>query len=144
GTAPDGGSFGAIDRAGLTKAGIEPIVSADPRVVAGQGFTTGRIPFVSPERPHVPTAMLPGRNCDRAQLDPAKRDKDFIVDDAIHEIGTVFNVAGCGLVVIGSCSHRGIINTVRRAQAISGVDTVYAIVGGFHLVPPQTPAQAIE
>lgn len=144
GTSPDGSSFGAIDRGAITKAGVETIVSGDPRVVAGRGFTTGRIPLVSPERPRVPTAMLPGQNCARAALDPDRRDKDFLVDDAVHEIGTAFHLSGRGLVVIGSCSHRGIINTVRRASAISGVRKVHAIVGGFHLVPPQTPSQAIE
>ena len=87
--------------------------------------------------------MLPGQGCDRRLLDPAKQDAVFLVDDAVHELGTVFNVAGRGLVVIGSCSHRGIINTVRRAQAVSGVTRIHAIVGGFHLVPPQTREQAL-
>lgn len=88
--------------------------------------------------------MLPGQNCERGQLDPTKRDKNFVVDDAEHELGIAFNVRGRGLVVIGSCSHRGIINTVRRAQAVSGIDKVHAIVGGFRLVPPQTREQAME
>ena len=144
GTDPGGTSFGAIDRSMIRKAGFDLIVTGDPRVVAGQGFTTGEIPFVSPERPRVPTGMLPGQNCDRSLLDPAKRKAAFVVDDAQHELGTVFNVAGRGLVVIGSCSHRGIIITVRRAQTVSGIDKVHAIVGGFHLVPPQTRDQAME
>lgn len=144
GTDPDGSSFGAIDRPTISKAGIDLIVSGDPRVVAGQGFTTGRIPFVSPERPRVPTGMLPGQNCARSLLAPSKRDKSFVVDDAEHELGTAFNVTGRGLVVIGSCSHRGIVNTVRRAQAVSGIGKIHAIVGGFHLVPPQTRDQAME
>ncbi|TVV75942.1 MBL fold metallo-hydrolase [Sphingomonas solaris] len=144
GTDPDGPPFGAIDRPALLRAGVVPVISGEPRVVAGQGFTTGRIPFVSPERPRVPTAMLPGQGCDRALLDPAKREGSFLIDDAVHELGTAYNVAGRGLVVIGSCSHRGIINTVRQAQAVSGIDKVHAIVGGFHLVPPQTAAQARE
>lgn len=144
GTAPDGPPFGAINRAALRRAGVVPVVTGDARIVADQGFTTGRIPFVSPERPRVPTAMLPGQGCERALLDPAKRDAAFLVDDAVHELGTAFHLAGRGLVVIGSCSHRGIINTVRQAQAVSGVARVHAIVGGFHLVPPQTAAQANE
>jgi 7,8-dihydropterin-6-yl-methyl-4-(beta-D-ribofuranosyl)aminobenzene 5'-phosphate synthase len=144
GTDPDGSSFGALDRPMIRKAGIDLLVSGDPGIVADQGFTTGFIPFVSSERPRVPTGMLPGQNCARNLLDPPKRDKSFVVDDAQHELGTVFNVAGRGLVVIGSCSHRGIINTIRRAQAVSGIDKVHAIVGGFHLVPPQTRDQALE
>ncbi|MEA1084991.1 MBL fold metallo-hydrolase [Sphingomonas sp. CD22] len=144
GTDPDGPPFGAIDRPALLRAGVVPVISGDPRIVAGQGFTTGRIPFVSAERPRVPTGMLPGQGCDRALLDPAKRGTSFFIDDAVHELGTAYHVAGRGLVVIGSCSHRGIINTVRQAQTASGVDRVHAIVGGFHLVAPQTAAQAQE
>lgn len=144
GVDPDGSPFGAVDRAALEKAGIDLHVSADPAVVAGQGFTTGRIPLASPERPRVPTGMLPGQGCDRRLLEPAKRKLDFVVDDAAHELGMAFNVRNRGLVVIGSCSHRGIINTVKQAQAVSGVSKVHAIVGGFHLVPPQTRDQALQ
>lgn len=143
GTAPDSPGFGAIDRAGAERAGVRFVVGPEPQAVAATGFTTGFIPLASPERPKVPTAMLPGHGCAVAALDPAKRGA-FVVDDAAHELGTAFNLAGLGLVVIGSCSHRGIINTVRRAQAVSGEQRIHAIVGGFHLVPPQTTAQAEE
>ena len=40
-----------------------------------------------------------------------------------------------GLVVITSCGHGGIINTLKRAQEITGVEKIYALVGGFHLAP---------
>lgn len=144
GTKPGASSFGAIDRPALAKAGINLVISGEPELVAGQAFTTGEISYVTSERPRVPTAMLPGQLCSRALLPATKRDVDFVVDDAVHELGTAYHVAGRGLVVIGSCSHRGIINTVRRAQAVSGIDRVHAIVGGFHLVPPQTKQQALE
>ena len=39
------------------------------------------------------------------------------------------------MVVLTSCSHRGVVNVVQRAQAVSGVAKVHAIVGGFHLAP---------
>lgn len=142
GTTPDAPDFGALDRAPAEASGVRLVVSAEPRLVADHGFVTGRIPFTSAETPKTPTAMRPGEGCRRDALDPAKRDKAFVVDDAAHELGTAFHVKGRGLVVIGSCSHRGIINTVMQAQAVSGVSKVHAIMGGFHLVPPQTPAQA--
>lgn len=144
GTSPDGPGFGQIDRADIRAAGVDLRVTSEPRVMAEAAFTTGRIPLASQERPRVPTSMLPGQGCDRAELDLDRRDADVFVDDAVHELGTAFNLRGKGLVVIGSCSHRGIINTVRAAQAASGVERVHAIMGGFHLVPPQTPAQALE
>ena len=144
GVTPDGPSFGQLEKADLVAAGIDLRVAAAPREVAGIGFTTGRIPFVSPEKPRVPTSMLPGQGCRRADLDADRRDLDFFVDDAVHELGTAFLLKGKGLIVIGSCSHRGIINTVRAAQAVSGVDKIHAIMGGFHLVPPQTRQQALQ
>jgi 7,8-dihydropterin-6-yl-methyl-4-(beta-D-ribofuranosyl)aminobenzene 5'-phosphate synthase len=45
----------------------------------------------------------------------------------------VFNVKEKGLVVLSGCAHAGIINTVTYSRRISGVTTVYAILGGFHL-----------
>lgn len=144
GIEPDGPPFGALDRPAIRAAGLDLHVSAEPAIVVGHGFTTGRIPLTSPEHPRVPTGMLPGQGCSRQLLDADKQDAAFLVDDAVHELGTAFHLRDKGLVVIGSCSHRGIINTVRRAQAVSGIDRVHAIVGGFHLVPPQTREQALE
>jgi len=41
---------------------------------------------------------------------------------------------GRGLAVITGCAHSGIINTIRHAQRITGVDELYAVIGGFHLM----------
>ena len=144
GATADAPSFGAIDRAAAERAGVRFVVSADPQPLAGIGTTTGHIPLVSPERPRTPTSMRPGRGCERALLDPAKRGAALVADDAAHELGAAFLVRGHGLVVIGSCSHRGIVNTVRRAQAVTGETRLLAVMGGFHLVPPQTPVQALQ
>jgi 7,8-dihydropterin-6-yl-methyl-4-(beta-D-ribofuranosyl)aminobenzene 5'-phosphate synthase len=54
----------------------------------------------------------------------------LILDDR----ALIFNVKGKGLVVISGCAHAGIINTINYAQKITGVSTVYAVIGGFHLV----------
>jgi len=53
----------------------------------------------------------------------------LIADDQ----GLVINLRDKGLVVISGCAHAGIINTVRYAQEVSGIDKVHAVVGGFHL-----------
>ena len=44
-------------------------------------------------------------------------------------------VKGKGLVVMTSCGHRGVVNSVRAAQKASGVQKVHAVLGGFHLAP---------
>jgi 7,8-dihydropterin-6-yl-methyl-4-(beta-D-ribofuranosyl)aminobenzene 5'-phosphate synthase len=38
-------------------------------------------------------------------------------------------------VVISSCGHAGIINSTRQLQAITGIEKVHAVVGGWHLAP---------
>lgn len=38
-----------------------------------------------------------------------------------------------GLVIITGCSHSGICNVIERAQAVTGVKDIAAIVGGLHL-----------
>lgn len=134
--------FGALDRVAIRASGMIVEIEPEARLIAGHGFTTGHIPFVTNERPVVPTRMLPGRGCERAGLNPAKRKLEHVPDDAEHELGTAYHLRGRGLVVIGSCSHRGILNTIRQAQAVSGVERVHAVLGGFHLVRPQTAAQA--
>ena len=56
-------------------------------------------------------------------------------DQHWHEHATCFRLGDRGLVVITSCGHAGIINTLRRVQEVTGVDKIYALVGGFHLAP---------
>lgn len=134
--------MGALDRQALAKAGLDAQIHAEPMIVADQAFTTGRIPLESFERAAIPTQMRPGVGCDAAALSASKRDVAQLPDDGEHELATCYAVKGLGLVVIASCSHRGVLNSVRRAQAISGIQKVHAVVGGFHLVRPRTDDEA--
>lgn len=86
--------------------------------------------------------MRPGKRYDTAGLNSAKRDLAKLPDDGEHELATFYVVRDLGLVVIASCSHRGVINSVRRAQKVSGIEKVHAVVGGFHLVRPRTEEEA--
>ena len=56
----------------------------------------------------------------------------LILDDQ----ALIVHVAGHGLVVLTGCGHAGIVNIVRHARRLTGVDTVAAVVGGFHLGGP--------
>jgi 7,8-dihydropterin-6-yl-methyl-4-(beta-D-ribofuranosyl)aminobenzene 5'-phosphate synthase len=134
--------MGALDRGALIDAGFDVRIRSDPEIIADQAFTTGVIPLASFERAAIPTQMRPGVGCDRNLLDPAKQSQTQIADDGQHELATCYAVRGLGLVVIASCSHRGVINSVRRAQAISGIEKVHAVIGGFHLVRPRTEDEA--
>ncbi len=58
------------------------------------------------------------------------------------EIALYFHVKGKGLVVLTGCGHAGIINTIKRGQKITGIDKVYAVIGGFHF--ETSPASFID
>ncbi len=51
----------------------------------------------------------------------------------ISEHSLMINMRDKGLVVLSGCAHPGIVNIVKRAQKVSGVSKVYAVMGGFHI-----------
>jgi 7,8-dihydropterin-6-yl-methyl-4-(beta-D-ribofuranosyl)aminobenzene 5'-phosphate synthase len=131
--------FGALDRKALADAKVKVVFAEAPSVVADHAFTTGHIPVASFEKVLAPSRMTVGINngvgCYPDKLPEAKRTATVIPDDFEHELATCFNVRGRGLVVLTSCSHRGVVSTVKRAMEISSVKTVHAVMGGFHLAP---------
>ena len=54
-------------------------------------------------------------------------------DPIEEDSAIVANVKGKGLVILSGCAHSGIINTVKYAREVSGVDSVFVVMGGFHL-----------
>ena len=66
----------------------------------------------------------------------ARIDGAWITDPFRDDQGLAVNVAKKGLVVIGGCSHAGIVNTVMHARKVTGVKEVEAVLGGFHLTGP--------
>jgi 7,8-dihydropterin-6-yl-methyl-4-(beta-D-ribofuranosyl)aminobenzene 5'-phosphate synthase len=64
----------------------------------------------------------------------AWRDGAWTPDRAVHDDQAVITcVRDKGLVVLTGCGHAGIVNIVRYAKRLTGVDRVYAVLGGFHL-----------
>ncbi len=53
----------------------------------------------------------------------------LIMDDQC----AIIHVRDKGLIVITGCGHSGIINIIHNAQAITGIQKIYAVIGGFHL-----------
>ncbi len=136
--------MGMLDRAALARAGFDVRVAPQPLAIADHAFTSGVIPLETSERAAIPTQMRPGIGCDRQKLRADKRNLSELNDDGEHELATCYAIKGLGLVVIASCSHRGVLNSVRRAQAISGITKVHMVIGGFHMVRPRTNEEARE
>ncbi len=135
-----GGQFGALDRKAILDSGLTLMMAPEPAIIADHAFTTGRIGQTSFEKPLLPTTeivgIFDGFGCFPEEMPAQKNTGTYISDDFEHEIATVYNVKGRGLVVLTSCSHRGVVNTVRAAIEASRVDKVLAVIGGFHVVPP--------
>jgi 7,8-dihydropterin-6-yl-methyl-4-(beta-D-ribofuranosyl)aminobenzene 5'-phosphate synthase len=141
--------FGVLDRRELATLRVSTALADRPTIVSGHAFTTGPISRTSFEKvlPNtmVEYAIRDGLGCDASHFTPEELQGKIVPDEHPHEHATCFNVKDRGLVVITSCGHAGIINTVRQAQEVSGVNKLHALVGGFHLGPAPVPyiAQAV-
>lgn len=132
--------FGLLDRPAIEDQRVAIILAEEPTVIeGGHIFTTGAIKRRSFEEV-LPNTMVSyersaGLGCDASHFTAAELDGEVVPDEHHHEHATVINVKDRGLVVISSCGHAGIINTLRQAQEVSGVEKIHALVGGFHLAP---------
>jgi 7,8-dihydropterin-6-yl-methyl-4-(beta-D-ribofuranosyl)aminobenzene 5'-phosphate synthase len=136
---PVSGNFGVLDRRALERTDLTVTYAEGPSLVADHAFTTGQIDLNSFERVLSPTTMKigfgDGVGCYPRKLPQEEQTKSIIPDKFQHELATAFNVKGRGLVILTACSHRGVVNTIKQAQAASGVAKVHAVIGGFHLAP---------
>jgi 7,8-dihydropterin-6-yl-methyl-4-(beta-D-ribofuranosyl)aminobenzene 5'-phosphate synthase len=103
-------------------AGFPIVEGREPSLLLGGGLlVTGEI-----ERT---TKFEQGLAVHQAFRDGEWQPDPFIYDDQ----ALVVNLRGQGLVVITGCGHAGVINTVRYACKLTGIERVYAVIGGFHL-----------
>jgi 7,8-dihydropterin-6-yl-methyl-4-(beta-D-ribofuranosyl)aminobenzene 5'-phosphate synthase len=136
---PVPGNFGGLDRQALRRTNLTVTYAEGPSLVADHAFTTGQIGLQSFEKVLSPSTMKigieDGIGCYPDKLPQEEQTKSIIPDQFRHELATAYNVKGRGLVILTSCSHRGVVNTIKQAQAASGVAKVHAVIGGFHLAP---------
>jgi 7,8-dihydropterin-6-yl-methyl-4-(beta-D-ribofuranosyl)aminobenzene 5'-phosphate synthase len=131
--------YGMLDRRDLAKRDVKVMLCETPVVIGEAAFTTGKIKRNSIEKvlPNtlVEFKLKDGAGCNWSHYLPAEMEGKIVPDEHIHEHATCFNLKDKGLIVISSCGHVGIVNSVRQAMEVSGVEKVHAIVGGFHLGP---------
>ena len=101
--------------------GAKIVESAEPYKLCQGCWTTGYVPRTSFEKSGRPARLL------------YRNDSDFMPDDLEDDQAIVINVKDKGLIVLSGCAHSGIVNTVRYARQFTGINPVYAILGGFHL-----------
>jgi len=81
--------------------------------------TTGEVPMVT--------------SFEKVDSNMYLRLEDRFIPDTLPDDQALVVKTGKGLVVILGCAHRGMINTMIRARDITGIEKVYAVVGGTHL-----------
>ncbi len=130
-------SWGVLDRGALEAADIGTVCCDGARALPGPfttgPFTTGPIARQSFERVLDSTLVESAAATDH--FTEAERLGRLVPDQHPDEHATCYVVQGRGLVVISSCGHVGLINTIKTAMAVSGVGKLHAVLGGFHLGP---------
>jgi 7,8-dihydropterin-6-yl-methyl-4-(beta-D-ribofuranosyl)aminobenzene 5'-phosphate synthase len=114
-------NFPAFTHRSVGDAGAKVVETEKPlALLDGVALFLGEIPR------QTPFEQVPASFCfmQKGYLQP-----DRIEDDT----ALVFHVKDRGLVILSGCAHSGIINTVEYARKVTGVDKVFAIMGGYHL-----------
>ena len=113
-----------LKRDELASLGVEILESTAPVSLCSDGLlVTGQVERTTPFEKGMPNAFL---------FRDGKEESDPIRDDQ----SLVVHLKGKGLVVISGCAHAGIVNTVKYAKKITGIERIYGVIGGFHLSGP--------
>lgn len=121
---PDGHevSTPAPNRQLLEQEGVEFVEARGPSyLVDGLVLVTGQI--------HRSMDFEQGFPIHYAEIDGTWQPDPLIHDDQ----ALVVHVRDKGLVVLTGCGHAGAINTLRYARELTGIETIYALLGGLHL-----------
>ena len=65
------------------------------------------------------------------------------MDDFSHELSLAIQTPK-GLVIVSSCSHGGAVNIMKSCCKFTGEDTVFAFIGGLHLVDSEYMTQEVQ
>ena len=105
----------------IEKTGCPIVLVTSPKLLAnGYVATLTDIPRQTDFEKGMPTAYY-------------KEDDKLYKDDIRDDQGLVIHIKDKGLVVITGCGHAGIINTILYAKEVTGVEEIFAVIGGFHL-----------
>jgi len=125
---PDGAILPLQDvapRRVLEESGARVVASAEPEeILGGLFYLSGEIPRRSFERGL--KNHLKRSTGGQWEADPLIQDERFM---AAH-------VRGKGIAIFTGCSHAGLLNICGHAQEIFPDVSLYAVVGGLHLVSP--------
>ena len=108
-----------FSRKELEQIGAEFHLTNQPVKIHQNIMTSGEIPQVTSFEKVEPDLYVKHR--DSWKPDPLTDDQALIIASEV------------GLIVILGCAHRGVINTLRHAQHLTGIKKIHTVVGGTHL-----------
>ncbi len=125
--------MGTLSRKALSENGGVVTESPAPRVVAASAIVSGLIPQKTPYE-KVPAFLK------------MQKGSEWVQDPMTHELALAYRVRGKGLVVLTSCAHAGVINTLEHFRALTGEPRVLAVIGGMHLTsaPDEQVAATVD
>ena len=109
-----------FQRAELESLGADFHLTAEPVWLTDSIVTSGEIPMIT----------------DYETIDPGlgTRRSGELVPDPVADDQALFIKTDKGLAVVLGCAHRGIINTLRHAQEVTGIERIHTVIGGTHLI----------
>ena len=125
-------------QAQLEQAGALVVNAVEPQLILDDLF------FVSGEIPRVTAFETGMQGQHRRTLDGQGWEPDPLV---IDERFIAVSVKGKGVVVLTACSHAGVVNVMTHARDCFADETLYGVLGGFHLsggnerIIPETVAE---
>jgi 7,8-dihydropterin-6-yl-methyl-4-(beta-D-ribofuranosyl)aminobenzene 5'-phosphate synthase len=116
-----------------------PVLTKDPLELGNGVLTTGEIPRNTDfEGPVI------SEDTRKPGLYQVAADGQLRTDEVWDEQGLVIDLGSGGLVVLTGCAHAGVVNTIHRAQELTGNERIRAVMGGFHLGFPTTPPENVD
>jgi len=110
-----------FEREWISSANAELIETPGPTLIGENLFLiTGEIPRKTNFEKALPGSLM-------------EVDGKLVPDQIDDDQAVVVVLKNHGLVVLTGCAHAGVINTVDYAMRLTGIDRVYAVIGGFHL-----------
>ena len=114
----------ALTREDMDATGMKLVETRTPLTLSGGDVLfLGEIPRRTDFEKGVPIAFYQENGVEK--WDPIEDDTSLVM-----------NLRGKGLVILLGCAHSGIINTIGYAKEVTDIETIYAVMGGFHLGGP--------
>ncbi len=109
-----------FERGELEEMGARFKLSKDPVWITENVVTTGEIPMTN--------------DYETIDFGMCVKVSDSFEDDPLLDDLALGIKTEAGLVVALGCGHRGMINTIRHLQQITGMQKVHCVLGGTHLI----------